>query len=92
MKGLGRKVILVSLILVSFVLFTPASASSAEPVKFDIYLAGATPAGGGIWDMIGAGYAEAIMRGNKGSIVTVMPGNGASDVIMASKGEADKSL
>jgi len=92
MKGLGRKIILVSLILVSFVLFAPASASSAEPVKFDIYLAGATPAGGGIWDMMGAGFAEAIMRSNEGSLVTVMPGGGVPDVTMVSKGQAELGL
>lgn len=92
MKGLERKIILVILILVSFVLFTPASASSAEPVKFDITLAGATPAGNGIWDMMGAGFAEAIMRGNKGSLVTVAPGSSVSDIIMVGEGEAELGL
>lgn len=63
-----------------------------EPMTFTIYLAGATPGGGGVWDMIGAGLAEAIMRGNKGSSVTVVPGGGVSDVPVVSQEEAELGL
>lgn len=60
--------------------------------SFTIYLAGATPGGGGVWDMIGAGLAEAIMKSNEGSSVTVVPGGGVSDVPIVSNGEAELGL
>lgn len=63
-----------------------------DQIKFTVYLAGATPGGGGVWDMIGAGLAETITRGNKGSSVTVVPGGGVSDVPVVSKGEAELGL
>ncbi len=68
----------------------PASAPAQE--TFKIYLAGATPGGGGVWDMIGAGMAEAIIRSNKGSSVTVVPGGGVSDVPVVSDKEAELGL
>jgi len=68
-----------------------APATDGE-LKFKIYLAGSTPGGGGVWDMIGAGLAEAITRGNKGSSVTVVPGGGVSDVPVVSNGEAELGL
>ncbi len=66
--------------------------STGTEVGFSIYLAGATPGGGGVWDMIGAGLAEAIMRSNKGSSVTVIPGGGVSDVPVVSQKEAELGL
>jgi TRAP transporter TAXI family solute receptor len=69
---------------------TPTEGQSVE--KFTIYLAGATPGGGGVWDMIGAGLSEAIVRSNKGSSVTVIPGGGVSDVPVVSQEEAELGL
>lgn len=68
-----------------------ASATDSQG-EFTVYLAGATPGGGGVWDMIGAGLAEAIIRDNKGSSVTVVPGGGVSDVPVVSKQEAELGL
>jgi len=65
--------------------------SSDAGAKLNLYLAGSTPGGGGVWDMIGAGLAEAIMQGNEG-VVTVIPGGGVSDVPVVSKGEAELGL
>lgn len=67
-------------------------AAARKEVKFTLSLTGATPAGGGVWDMIGAGLAEAIMRNNPGSVVTVVPGGGVSTVPVVSKGEAELGL
>ena len=94
MKNLRYKFILVVLIsIIAFAGFTQANAAVGEEgIKFNVYLAGATPAGGGVWDMIGAGLAEAIMRGNKNSVVTVLPGGGVADVPMVSSGQAELGL
>lgn len=65
---------------------------AASTGDFNIYLAGATPGGGGVWDMIGAGLAEAIMRSNPKAYVTVVPGGGVSDIPIVSDGEAEIGL
>ena len=59
---------------------------------FNYYLCGATPGGGGVWDMVGAGVAETIMKSNPGSYVTVTPGGGVSDVPVVAKKEAELGL
>jgi TRAP transporter TAXI family solute receptor len=69
-----------------------ASPPAAAAETLNIYLVGATPAGGGVWDLVGAGLAEAIMRSNKGSSVTVTPGGGVSDVPVVNSGEAELGL
>jgi TRAP transporter TAXI family solute receptor len=88
MKKLTYKFIL--LVLISMVMFTViAQTNAAEVFTFKASLAGATAGGGGVWDMFGAGLAEAIMRSNKGSVVTVTPGGSTSDLVMVSAGKAE---
>ena len=93
MKKLVYKFIL--LVLINIVIFTgiaQANAAAEEVFTFNVSLAGATAGGGGNWDMFGAGLAEAIMKSNKGSVVTVTPGGSTSDVIMLSTGKAELGL
>ena len=88
MKKLAYKFIL--LVLISIVIFTGiVQANAAEVFTFRVSLTGATAGGGGVWDMLGAGLAEAIMRSNKGSVVTVIPGVASADIIMLSTGKAE---
>ena len=88
MKKTRYKFILV--VLISILVL--AGFTQANAVTFNVYLAGSTPAGSGVWDMIGAGLAEAITRGNQNSVVTVMPGGGVADVPMVSSGQAELGL
>ena len=69
-----------------------AAESSVPASSFNFYLAGATPGGGGVWDMVGAGVAETIMKSNDKCYVTVVPGGGVSDVTVVANQEAELGL
>ena len=91
MKKLAYKFVLLGLIII-VIFMGIAQANAAEDSTFRVSLTGATAGGGGVWDMIGAGLAEAIMRSNKGSVVTVIPGNAVSDIIVVSVGKSELGL
>ncbi|MEL7568848.1 MAG: TAXI family TRAP transporter solute-binding subunit [Dehalobacterium sp.] len=66
--------------------------SNEEPKieRADLIFSGANPGGGGDWDLMGAGVAEAVRRGTDGAIgITLIPGEGVSNPVTVSESKAD---
>jgi TRAP-type uncharacterized transport system substrate-binding protein len=66
----------------------PAKPAGAEPLK--VTFAGGEPSG--VWYMLLNGVIECVNRSYPGSVVTIIPGSGITNIIRINSKEADLSL
>jgi len=88
-KSLGAWMLGMFIVLALFQI--PAAGAADSKLK-DLYMAGATQGGGGVWDMIGTGLGNAIQQKLSNSKITFVPGEGVANALTLNQGKADLGL